>query len=376
MVRTEESRRAGRLSVALLRILGVTAVYWGAGRLGLLKQVTFGEAVVTPLWPPTGIALAALLRLGPGVWPGVTLGALAFVRTLGPLNTADIGIVAGNTLAPLCALLMLRKVAFRTQLDRLRDGVALVFLGALGGMLVSATVGTASLLLGGRLPADDWWPTWSAWWAGDAMGVLVVTPLLLILPRFRPPWNTRRWPEAVALVVVAAVVTPVAVMSPLSMLYLIFPVLIWAALRFELAGSAPYVLFASVLAISEATDSVGAFEGHTLVERMISLQVLNGSAALTSLLLAAIVTEQANVRLKIQEACDDLAAVVWRLAPKEPGTGPVAGRAPDPASGRAPGWAPGRAPEKPRPGTTSGRSGPEGRRSGAEGNGEEDGSCP
>ncbi|MFE9885515.1 MASE1 domain-containing protein [Streptomyces scopuliridis] len=317
MVRTEEVRR---LSLAVLRILGVAVAYYGAAQLGLLKQLVIEGAVVTPLWPSSGIALAGLLFLGLGVWPGIALGALFTIVTLGPVHLFDIGIIAASTLAPVCACLMLRRVDFRTELDRLRDGVALVFLGALAGMLISATMGTGMLVIGGKLRPEGFWPTWSAWWVGDAMGVLVVTPMLLMLRRARWPRarDLHRLPEALALLIVAVFVTPLATMSSLSLLFLVFPVLIWAALRFQLPGSAPYALFVSVLAISEATDFVGAFAHHTLIERMVSLQALNGSVALTSLLLAAIVTEQRNIRLKIEEACVELADLVAHLSPAEP----------------------------------------------------------
>ncbi|WP_326614758.1 MASE1 domain-containing protein [Streptomyces scopuliridis] len=333
MVRTEEVRRP---SLAVPRILGVAVAYYGAAQLGLLKQLVIGGAVVTPLWPSSGIALAGLLFLGLGVWPGISLGALFTIVTLGPIHLFDIGIIAASTLAPVCACLMLRHVGFRTELDRLRDGVALVFLGALAGMLISATLGTAMLLIGGKLRGEGFWPAWSAWWAGDAMGVLVVTPMLLMLRGARWPRaaDFRRWPEALALLIVAVVVTPLATMSALSLLFLVFPVLIWAALRFQLAGSAPYALFVSVLAISEATDLVGAFAHHTLIQRMIALQALNGSVALTSLLLASIVTEQRNVRLKIEQACVELADLVAHLSPAEspkrwrPGRGKKPGKKP------------------------------------------------
>ncbi|MEV6419950.1 MASE1 domain-containing protein [Streptomyces sp. NPDC051662] len=317
VVRTEEVRR---LSMAAVRILGVAAAYAGAAQLGLLKQLLISGAVVTPLWPSSGIAVAALLFLGIGIWPGISLGALITIATLGPVHLFDIGVIVASTLGPVCSFLMLRRVDFRTRLDRLRDGVALVFLGALAGMLISATLGVWMLLLGGKLRPEGFWPAWTAWWVGDAMGVLVVTPMLLMLRWARLPRarDFRRWPEALALLITAVLVTPLATMSSLSVLFLVFPVLIWAALRFQLPASAPYALCVSVLAISEATDRVGAFEHHTLVERLVSLQALNGSVALTSLLLAAIVTEQRNVRLKIEQACVELAELVAHLSPVEP----------------------------------------------------------
>ncbi|THA71440.1 hypothetical protein E6P78_05795 [Streptomyces sp. A0958] len=313
MIRSEKTRRH---VMAALRLLVVAAVYYGAARVGLLRQVTVHGATVTPLWPPTGIALSCLLCLGPRSWPGIALGALLAVAGLGGAVTpSTVAVVAGNTLAPLCAYLLLRRAGFRKELDRLRDGVVLVFLGAMAGMVVSATAGTLMLVVDGKLPLSAFWSVWAAWWAGDAMGVLVVTPVLLVLRRVRMPRLSDRWAEAGALLVVAVVGTVVATHSSLSMLYLVFPVLVWAALRFQLAGSAPCALLVSVLAIVAGTDGVGPFAGHTIVEVMINLTVLNGAVALTALLLAAIVAEQQNVRRRIERACEELADVVDRLAP-------------------------------------------------------------
>lgn len=119
----------------------------------MLRELVRGQ--VTPLWPPTGIALTALLLLGPRVWPGIALGAFLVNVSLGPSPAVVLAIVAGNTLGPLLAYRLLRRAGFRVELDRLRDAVALVFLGALTGMLVSATIGSGALVLSGALPAGS-----------------------------------------------------------------------------------------------------------------------------------------------------------------------------------------------------------------------------
>ncbi|WP_030709247.1 MASE1 domain-containing protein [Streptomyces sp. NRRL F-2580] len=316
MVRTEEWRR---LSTAVLLILAVALAYYVGGRIGLHQSVIVNGAEVTPLWPPTGIALAALLWLGLRTWPGIALGTYLAIERIGDFNLSGLGIVAGNTLAPVCAYLMLRRVGFRSEVDRLRDALALVFLGGLLPMLISATIGTWTLVLSGDLPSARFWPVWSAWWAGDAMGVLVVTPLLLVLRRIRRPGEGGyRVAEVSALVLTSVVVTVVATRSSLSLLFLVFPVIIWAAVRFQLAGSAPCTLLVSVLAISAASDRTGPFDGQGLLAIMINLQALNGAAALTGLLLSAMVTEQNNVRLKIEQVCEDLAELVEHLARGRP----------------------------------------------------------
>ncbi|SHM18273.1 Integral membrane sensor domain MASE1 [Streptomyces yunnanensis] len=316
VVRTGEIRR---LAPAALGNLVLAAVYYGAAKIGLLEQVVIAGAVVTPLWPPTGIALSCLLLLGLRMWPGIAVGTFLVISTLTRPDLAGFGVVAGNTLAPVCACLMLRRVGFHTELDRLRDGVALVSLGAFAAMVISATLGSGTQVLTGSLPAGDFWRTWASWWVGDAMGVLVITPLVLAFRTVRPFRDVPlyRWGEAAALLVTAVMVSLAATRTSLSVLFLVFPVIVWAALRFQLIGAAPCVLLMSVFAISAATGRYGPFTGRSLLESMVNLQAFNASAALTALLLSAIVTEQNTIRRKIEQVCQELAEVVDRLAPGE-----------------------------------------------------------
>ncbi|MFJ3308822.1 MASE1 domain-containing protein [Streptomyces sp. NPDC086549] len=319
---TPDLRRA---AVRALQALAVAACYFAAGRLGLLRHLAVEEAVVSPIWPPTGFAVACFLILGPGSWPGIALGAFLVTATVGPLGPDAIGTTAGSTLAPLCAYLMLRRVGFRTDLSRLRDGLALVFLAALTAMLLSATVGVTSLVLVGKLAVHSVGYVWLAWWVGDAMGVLIVTPILLMLYTVRGPPGLSRWKEALALTLVAGGLVPLATRSSVSLLFLVYPLLIWAALRFRLAGSMPCALLACVLATVAATDHNGPFERLTPVEVMIKLQAFNGSMALTALLLSAVIAEQRNIRLSVEQACQELAEVLEHLTAGDapPGRAPT-----------------------------------------------------
>ncbi|WP_217230386.1 MASE1 domain-containing protein [Streptomyces anulatus] len=321
MIRTERARHR---AVYVAQILGVAGAYYLAGHLGLMRQVVVDGAVVTPLWPPTGIALAALLYLGVRVWPGIALGTLLTVIEVGDAFTVSrLAIMFGNTVAPLASYGLLRWVGFRSELVRLRDGVCLVFLGAFAGMLISATIGSFTLLLDGKVPPGRFWLVWSSWWAGDAMGVLVVAPVLLVLRRVRWPRASDRWLEASVLAVVVVASSLIATRSSLSMIYVVFPVIIWAALRFQLPGSAPCALVVSVLAIIAGTDALGPFAGHSLMEIMANLSLLNGSVALTALLLGAVVAEHRNIRRETEYAVEELEALVEQLAPM---SGPAAAR--------------------------------------------------
>lgn len=306
-----------RHQATALWTLVLVAAYYGAARIGLEQQLVRGQ--VTPMWPPTGIALVGLLLGGVRLWPGIAVGAFLVNIAIGPSVLPVLGIVAGNTIAPVCACLLLRRVGFRIELDRLQDALALVFLGALGGMLISATVGSAVLVTSGAVPAGAFWSTWSVWWTGDAMGVLVIAPLLLVLRTCRLPRGVRplRWMEAAALLAGTVLVTQVATHSTPGLLFLVFPLLIWAAFRFQLAGAAPCALITSLIAIEAAADGSGPFAGLDLFTKMVTLQAFNGSAALTALLLAATVTEREHTRREIEQVCRRLGEALSRLAPDE-----------------------------------------------------------
>ncbi len=300
--------------------LGVAACYYGAGRLGLLRRLVVEDAVVTPVWPPTGVALAFLLVLGLRAVPGIALGVLGVVVSISTPALSTLGVLAGNTAAPVLAWLMLRRVGFRDDLGRLRDGLALVFLGALTGMLVSATTGVALLAATDKIDTAALPLVWLAWWTGDAMGVVIVTPLLLLLYRARrgpPRPPDRTGPphriEAAALTAVACALVPLATQSSASLLFLVYPLLIWTALRFRLAGSMLCALFASVLATLAATDQRGPFAALTDAEIMIKLQAFNGTMALTALLLSAVITEQRDTRRSVELACRELAEALEHL---------------------------------------------------------------
>ncbi|MEL5955976.1 MASE1 domain-containing protein [Streptomyces sp. CLV115] len=299
-------------AVEVLTVIAVAACYYATARLGLLQQLVRGQ--VTPLWPPTGIAVAALLVLGVRIWPGIALGALAANITIGPSLVPVLIIAAGNTVAPICSYLLLRRAGFRDGLDRLRDALALVFLGALAGMLISATVGTGALVVSGALPPEEFWPTWSVWWTGDAMGVMVVTPFLLVVRNARLPRGVSpaRWAEAVALGGCTLGVTLLATDTSASLLFLVSPFLIWSAFRFERAGAACCALAVSTLAILAAGRMTGPFAHHSLLTNMITLQAFNGTTALTALLLAAVVTERSRTYREIKRLCTQLSEKVTR----------------------------------------------------------------
>lgn len=283
--------------------------YYLSARLSL--QLALVNEVVTPIWPPTGIALVALLGFGRRVWPAVTVSALLVNLPINDSPGTAAVIAVGNTLAPLLAASLLRAVGFRPELDRLRDALALVVLGALMAMTVSATLGTAALWLSDATPSHGLAATWSVWWAGDATGILVFAPLLLSLrrPRFE---NWHRGTEAALLLVALAVVGYLAFGSELPIAYVAFPLLIWAAVRFGQMGASVATLVVVAMAVEAAIDEAGLFALGTLLERMLTLQSYNAVAALTSFVLAAAITERAKAQERQLNEAQALAHILQR----------------------------------------------------------------
>ncbi|GAB2816254.1 MASE1 domain-containing protein [Lentzea nigeriaca] len=286
-------------------ILAVAVAYYATAKVGLVLALVKGQ--VTPLWLPTGISVAALLMSGLRIWPGIALGALTANIALGTGPGATVLITIGNTAAPLTAWFLLTRFGFRPQLDRLKDALLLVFTGALGAMLISAVVGTMALRLDGVIPWHEAPAVVSVWWTGDAMGVLVFTPLLLTLPR---RWNAqpRRFAEAASLLVATAALAAFVTTSQMRLLFLVFPMLIWAALRFQHAIAAPCAAITSVAAVMSAAN--GHFASADLLTTMIVLQAFNGSVALTGLILSAVTSERNQAREAIERACLQLAETV------------------------------------------------------------------
>jgi signal transduction histidine kinase len=275
--------------------LGLVALaYWLAARLSLNLALVHGQ--VTPIWPPTGIALVAILLFGRRAAVAIAVAAFAVNLPIGPSPLGAAIIAVGNTLAPLVSAELLKRAGFHLELDRLRDAVAITGLGALTGMLISATVGSSVLVLSGSVPAGNFWPTWAVWWAGDAMGVLLVAPFLLsFLPRASaPPLTLRQAAELGVLLLGTAVLTDLLFQNPLRLEYLVLPLIALAAWRFRQRGAAPTALIASTVAIWSAVHGTGPFATENLFEKMVTLQAFNVSLALSSFVLSAFIESQAR----------------------------------------------------------------------------------
>ncbi|MEV6912608.1 MASE1 domain-containing protein [Amycolatopsis sp. NPDC051071] len=299
-----------------LIVLGVTACYFATGQIGI--QWAIVREQISPLWPAAGVALAVPMLLGPRFWPGIALGALLTNIALGPSLIVVLVISAGNTLGPLLAYRVMRRRGFRTQLDRLPDVVLLVVVGAIGGTAVSAVIGTGALVLDGALAPGEFWPTVLVWWTGDAMGALTITPLLLLAPRFRRPARVPlvRWAEASTLGVCVVGTSILAGTNP-PKLFVVFPALIWAALRFRQAGALLCSLCVCAFMIFAAARGSGPYGSYDLVARMLLIQAFDATVGMTALVLSTIVLQRDRATAEVADAWRQITEMVEMIAPRQ-----------------------------------------------------------
>ncbi|GIH97693.1 MASE1 domain-containing protein [Planobispora siamensis] len=259
---------------------------------------------ISPIWLPSGLAVAAVVLYGYRVAPAVLIGALVFNASTGvPLWVAAL-IAAGNALEALVAAWLLNRAGFRRPVARLRDVLLLVGLAGLGASAVSAGIGVAALWAGGIVPAAGVTPSWVLWWFGDAIGVITLTPVLLsawVHRHRRPTLSGGRVAEAVLLCLALPLATwPVLGAGRLT---LVVPVLLWAAIRFRLPGASLASLFTSAVVIYAAARGVGPFVQPSLPVTLLITQSYTVVLIATSTLVAAIITEreQATAALHDQQ---------------------------------------------------------------------------
>jgi len=278
----------------------LSIAYFVTARLGLLMDAVAGFA--TLVWPPTGIALAALLLVGRRLWPGVLAGALCANLFAGASLPVALAIAIGNTLEALAGSWLLRRLAgFDPRLERIHDVLSLILLGAISSTAISATVGVVSLELGGTIGPSMSWPTFRAWWFGDMLGDLVVAPLLFVLVS-RPPLARRRFlvAEAVALTALLAGCSLLVFADVqqegglLRQSYVIFPFLLWAALRFGQYGAVTGAFLVSAISIASTAMGAGPFVRGTLAESLLYLQTFLAVSAVTALTVAAAIAERSR----------------------------------------------------------------------------------
>ena len=283
------STSAAPLKTELLRGGAVALGYYLTASLGL-KLALVGHSV-TLFWMPSGIALAGLILFGSRMWPAVFIGALLANLSSGLIPSLEIA--AGATLAAFCGNWLLQRQGFKDTLAEYQD-IFLLLLVALVSALISALSGTFWLAQAHLMEWDNYFTAAIYWWMGDALGVVIFTPLLLSWWRQRPlDWTPALRREAVlhiALMVAGCTLVfsnlPQVVLDTVIGPFILLPLIVWGAMRFNMRHTllaSSLVFFCSVLSMIFQT---GAFAPVTL-ESIRELWIYNLVMGITALFMSA-----------------------------------------------------------------------------------------
>jgi diguanylate cyclase (GGDEF)-like protein len=309
------------LNPRLLRNLAITAsvglLYLFVGKLSL--KLALVHASASPVWPVTGLTLAAFVLLGYRIWPGVFAGAF-FVNlmTAGSLLTS-LGIATGNTLEGVVgAYLVTRFAKGRDAFRRAQDIFTFALLAAVFSTTISATFGVTSLSLGGYAKWSIYGEIWKTWWLGDAVGALVAFPLVLAwLDSPNIHWRNRQFLEAVVMFLSLSLATWAVFggefhteLKNYPLEFICTPFLIWAAFKFGQRETTTAVTLMAWIAIWGTMHGFGPFVRSSQNTSLLLLQLFVGVMAVTMLALAAEVSERKRAESEIH-----------RLAASDPLTG-------------------------------------------------------
>lgn len=282
-------------------------VYFFAGKLSL--QLAFLHASASPVWPPTGIALAALLLLGYRVWPAIFLGAVLVNATTAGNIATSLGIATGNTLEALCAAWLINRFANGARaFDRPQD-VFKFALAVMASTLLAPSFGVTSLELGHFAQWANYGPIWLTWWLGDATGALVIAPLILLWSTATTRhWNRRDAIEVGILVfllfllaetVFGGWVSVSAGNYPIS--FVCGPIVIWTAFRFTQRETGTGLFILSAIAIWGTLRGFGPFIMQTENQSLLTLQVWTAVLTITAMALSAGMVERRRIETELQE---------------------------------------------------------------------------
>ena len=286
-------------------------LYVLAALAGLRLDAISGFASL--VWPPTGIAIAAVLLAGGRIWPAIFIGALVANFVTGAPLLVAAGIATGNTLEAVIGAYALRRVpGFRLSLESLRDVFALIVFGAALSAMISATIGVSTLYFAGLVVPQRLAETWRTWWVGDAIGALLVAPVILVWatrPRFNLP--ARRLIEA-GLLMLAVLVAGLVIFivpftrddGPFGKAYVFFPLLMWAAIRFGQRGAVTATLLVSAVAVAGTAFGQRPLMQPALHESLLALQTFMGITGATFLVLGASISERERSKELLREARD------------------------------------------------------------------------
>jgi len=300
MFLSDSQQRQHLKPIYLLVVLcNIAAIYFVAGKLGL-KLAVFHQSA-TPVWPPTGISLAAFLLFGYWVWPSIFLGAFAVNMTTAGSIATSLGIATGNTLEGLLGAFLVNHFAGGQEVfTRQHDTLKFVLLAALLSTTVSATLGVTSLSLAGYAEWQAYNAIWMTWWLGDAVGALIVTPAIVLwVTEYAVKWSRHHLLEMGVSLTLLCLITVMVFHSGQAMTapnyplgFLMLSILIWTAVRLGSRATATAILLCVGIAIWGTLRGFGPFARGSPNESLLMLQAFMAVIAVTALALTVGVSEQ------------------------------------------------------------------------------------
>jgi integral membrane sensor domain MASE1 len=281
-------------TVALL-----TLAYYIVGRIGL-RSATPNHSV-TAIWLPAGISLAALLLRGKRVWPGIFIGTLLLSIKVTGIIPISIGFAIGNTLEALLGAYLVNKYANGVNaFFKARDVLRFVVFGGMLAPAFCATFGVSLLCLGGLARPTDFSMLWFVWWVGDMLGVLFLTPFLVLLLGHRHHASGLAEQIEIAFLIAGLSIVCLLNFGPRSafsipgnsFLFLCAPFLAWSALRFCPLEAAGATMVMGGFALWGSAHGFGPFENSTGLPLFVGVFMAVGTA--TTMTIAAANAEQKN----------------------------------------------------------------------------------
>ncbi|MBL0313078.1 MAG: MASE1 domain-containing protein [Holophagaceae bacterium] len=297
-----------RWRVLVFQMLLIAAVYPLAAKCSYL--MTFPGSRDTAVWLPKGVALAVLLIGGARLWPGVFIGALITVimNTKSP-GWVDLGIATANTIEICLGYWLMVKVGFDQSMTRLRDVVVLVLFGGLVSTTVGALLGATIFATGGMLPWGAFLPFFGRWWFGEATSALLITPILLMAIKPIPKATRAEIAEFVAMMALLSLVSFFVFFHGLGfraqrypLPFIVFPVVVWASLRFGQRSSIFAVAVVAAFAIPATINGLGPLVAGAGNPSMILLRAFLAVLALTAMALSALLSEKDIAEATIGES--------------------------------------------------------------------------
>ena len=289
----------------------LAALYFATAKLSLSLAIPPGYA--TAVWPPAGVALAAVLLVGNRVWPGIWLGAAAVNFTVQASTVTAALIGTGNTLEALVGAALIRfYIGVPRSFDKSEQVFKFVALAA-AASTVAATFGLASIAIQGEFALSNLATNWWTWWQGDTSAIIVITPLILCwTDRDAPRWPASKKIEAVAVTVALALVgygvfgSSAATRDFHALPFVTLPIIVWAAFRFDQRGVTTAIAALCALAISYTVFGQGPFSSGSTNVSLLLLLAFICAVAMTGLVISAIVGELRRTLEALRHSHDEL----------------------------------------------------------------------